>query len=817
MTTRKTAGTRSTSREINVILKALDGVESNVMIADDTGVIKYANRSVMKMMRNAEADLRKELPHFSADRIVGSSFDIFHKSPAHQRHMLAALREPYTTRIKVGGRTMSLIATPIFDENGTRLGTSVEWMDRTDEVRTQQEIASVVAAAAAGNFDVRIDTDAVGGFFKQLGEHINSMTSTAGQSLTSISCALARISEGDLAQPIDGNHQGTYGQVQANVETVRTNLLQLIDDMKETHRATAAGHLDHRPDATRHRGDYRVIVEGINSSLDASVGPLSVAAKHLAEIAQGKLPEPITQQYSGDFGIMDNINVCIGAISGLLEGLNHMSAEHDKGDIDVVMDVAKFQNDFATVARGINDMVAGHIAVKKKAMACVAEFGKGNFEAALERFPGKKAFINDTIEQVRTNLQALIEDADMLALAAVEGRLDTRADASRHQGDFRRIIEGVNNTLDCVIRPLHALGSAVEALGRNDMSAELVGEFHGDFARIKASFDAALAGINDTLFQIVDAVDQVGQSSEQLSAASQSMATTSQEQAASVEEVTSSLTETDSQVKANTDNANTANQLVISTSDAASNGQLKMQGMMDAMSAINLASQKIAKIIKVIDEIAFQTNLLALNAAVEAARAGQHGRGFAVVAQEVRNLAGRSAKAARETAEMIEDSVKRVSEGVSIAKETSESLNLIVTNVVKVKDLVAEIATASNEQSRGVSQINIAMGQVGTAAQASSQQAEELATASAELSGIAGRMREEVRRFKLRERNTPSAAGGVTGLEGLTADMIAQLKAMLTAQQRRPEPMQARPAPADRRPPHAILPLDQDERGYGTF
>ena len=282
-------------------------------------------------------------------------------------------------------------------------------------------------------------------------------------------------------------------------------------------------------------------------------------------------------------------------------------------------------------------------------------------------------------------------------------------------------------------------------------------KYQGDYRKIIDSFEKAFVGLNNTFYQIVDAVEQVGQSAEQLNAASQNMASTSEEQSASVEEVTSSLEETDSQVKANTDGANTANQLVMRTSKAAGDGQAKMDAMTKAMSEINATARNIAKIIKVIDEIAFQTNLLALNAAVEAARAGQHGRGFAVVAQEVRNLAGRSAKAARETAELIENSVKQVSDGVAIAKETSEALNQIVTNVVKVKDLVGEIATASAEQSRGVGQINVAMNQVAKAAQEGSQQSEELASASSELAGLAGSMRDEVRRFKLRERKRTRA------------------------------------------------------------
>ena len=173
--------------------------------------------------------------------------------------------------------------------------------------------------------------------------------------------------------------------------------------------------------------------------------------------------------------------------------------------------------------------------------------------------------------------------------------------------------------------------------------------------------------------------------------------------------------------------------------------------MTSAMDSISRSSQEIAKIIKVIDEIAFQTNLLALNAAVEAARAGQHGRGFAVVAQEVRNLAERSAKAARSTAELIEDSNRRVQEGVSISTETATSLGEIVQNVVKVKDLVAEIAAASEEQSKALGQINIAMSQVSQGTQSNSAQSEELASTADELGGLADRLREEVARFQLRK------------------------------------------------------------------
>ena len=170
-------------------------------------------------------------------------------------------------------------------------------------------------------------------------------------------------------------------------------------------------------------------------------------------------------------------------------------------------------------------------------------------------------------------MNALVADANVLSVAAIEGKLATRADASKHQGDFRKIVQGVNDTLDAVIGPLNNIKEVIEGLGRNDMSVSLKGEYRGDFLALKEAFERALEEVNSTLHEIVDAVEQVGQSSEQLRAASQNMASTSEEQSSSVEEVTSSLEETDTQVKANTDAANTANQLVMGTSQAASSGQ----------------------------------------------------------------------------------------------------------------------------------------------------------------------------------------------------------------------------------------------------
>ncbi|MDE2121393.1 MAG: hypothetical protein KGJ64_11925, partial [Betaproteobacteria bacterium] len=617
-----------------------------------------------------------------------------------------------------------------------------------------------------------------------------------------------------------------------------------------------------------------------------------------AEIARGNFDAPLERFPGKKAFINDTIESLRDNLRGLIEAMNHMSAEHDKGDIDVFIDTTRFGGAFGAMAGGINGMVAGHIAVKKKAMACVDAFAHGDFNAELERFPGKKAFINDTIETLRGNLKGLIAELQRLIAASAAGQLSERARAGEFKGDFGALIAGINRMLDEILLPIGEgnrilrqirggnLRERVEIACKGDHEQmksavngvhawlqELIGfvthmangdldvdmgkasdedqihewlmllknnigsiardtamlsqsivdghldrsvdasAYRGEYRKIIEAFGRAFDGLNATFGQVIDAVEQVSEASQQLSAASQDMASSSEEQSAAVEEVTASLEQTDSQVRANTDNATTANQLVSETSQFASKGQDKMAAMSESMAAIHASSQNIAKIIKVIDEIAFQTNILALNAAVEAARAGQHGRGFAVVAQEVRNLAGRSAKAARETAELIEDSSKRVTQGVSIAAETSSSLEAIVGNVLKVRDLVAEIATASAEQSRGVSQINTAMGQVATAAQQGSQQAEELASSSAQLSSVASQLQEEMARFKLRPRQAVGTV--VPGLGELTPEQLRQLKALLLGQEA-PARREARQAPR-RSSAGRVLPLDADERGFKNF
>ena len=266
------------------------------------------------------------------------------------------------------------------------------------------------------------------------------------------------------------------------------------------------------------------------------------------------------------------------------------------------------------------------------------------------------------------------------------------------------------------------------------------------------AFSEMVHNLNDIMGGIINSTIQVASGASQVSSASQALSQGATESAASLEEITASITQLKGQTVANADNATQANQLAAEAANASTAGQEKMEQMTKSMVKISSNAEQTSKVIKTIDDIAFQTNLLALNAAVEAARAGIHGKGFAVVAEEVRNLAARSAKAAAETAELIENSNKQIKEGVVISEQTAEALNEISINISKTSDLVEEIAIASNEQAQGISQVNTGIVQIDTVTQNNTANAEETASAAEEMSAQATILQDLVSRFKLKNQ-----------------------------------------------------------------
>ncbi len=320
-------------------------------------------------------------------------------------------------------------------------------------------------------------------------------------------------------------------------------------------------------------------------------------------------------------------------------------------------------------------------------------------------------------------------------------------------------------------KPINKMVVAAEKIADGDLNVDIQIDTKDEIGILANAFRRMAENVNEVMTDINSAAEQVSAGSGQVADSSQQLSQGATEQASSVEEITASMEELSAQTNQNAANAGEANNITNQSKADAEQGNNRMKEMLVSMDEINESSRNISKIIKVIDEIAFQTNILALNAAVEAARAGQHGKGFAVVAEEVRNLAARSAKAAKETTEMIEGSIAKAGTGTDIAKETAKALENIVSGVTDAARLVSEIADASNEQASGIEQVNEAIMQVSQVTQTNSATSEEAAAASEELSSQAQLLKDAVNRFKLKHANQR----GRNNFDSQSRDMMKML------------------------------------------
>lgn len=414
----------------------------------------------------------------------------------------------------------------------------------------------------------------------------------------------------------------------------------------------------------------------------------------------------------------------------------------------------------------------------------------------VKTFSGEFITIATNLNEMQASLQRLLDDAGTLAAAGIEGHLSTRADLSAHRGNFRSIIEDFNRSLDAFTAPLTEIMAVLKQMQLGSLSVSVTGSYPGDYAQIKEALNDTVSTIksyvdevskilenmsigvltysiesdyrgdfatlrdsinrineslNVLLKDILLSANQVAAGTRHVSDGNQTISVGATEQSSAIEQLTATITHIADQTKLNAQHAGEVKSLSADLGSNAKSGNDDMENMQQAMVDIRTSSENISKIIKVIDGIAFQTNILALNAAVEAARAGVHGRGFAVVADEVRNLAARSANAAAETTELIENSILKVQQGTHIANQTAESLRRIVDGVENTAKLVSDIADASNSQANAIVQVNSGIENLSIVVQNNSATSEQTAAAAQELSSQAEMLRTMVMQFTLKE------------------------------------------------------------------
>jgi methyl-accepting chemotaxis protein len=367
------------------IRNALDKCSTNVMIANAANEIVYMNETVTEMMQRNEGELRKSLPLFDAKRLMGQNIDIFHKNPSHQQNLLANLRSTYRTQIPVGNLAFSLSASPIVDTSGTRMGTVVEWADRTHEVATEKEVADLVLAAANGDFSTRLSMDGKTGFFANLSTGMNQLMDTSEQGLTDVADVLAAFAEGDLTKRIERDYAGLFGKVKDSANSTAENLSRVMGEVRAA--ADALTGAANQVSATAQSlsqaaSEQAASVEETTASIDVMSASISqnsdnakvtdgMATKTSKEAVDGggAVSQTVTamKQIAAKIGIVDDIayQTNLLALNAAIEAAR--AGEHGKGFAVVAAEVRKLAERSQEAAKEIGELAGNSVHTAERA------------------------------------------------------------------------------------------------------------------------------------------------------------------------------------------------------------------------------------------------------------------------------------------------------------------------------------------------------------------------------------------------------------------------------------------------------------------
>ena len=603
--------------------------------------------------------------------------------------------------------------------------------------------------------------------------------------LTELMDVAARIGRGDSSARVTLLRNDEIGVLGKTVNEMGSHIATMVEDAHTLSDAAVKGELAYRVNADKHEGDFRKIITGMNSTLDAYVRPMGITAEYVNEMAHGAIPPPINEPFAGSFDdIKTNLNNLVVILNERNRDIELLISNGIAGNLDYRVDTSKYTGYSRDMFGGINKMLDAIIGPLNVAAEYVERISYGDIpDKITEEARGDFSLIKNNLNQCIEAVNLMIADARMLSEAAVDGRLDTRADITRHQGDFRKIVEGVNNTLDAVIEPVHEAMRVSGEYAAGNFTARVDEKLHvkGEFVtfkealnRIGIELSRMMTIMNDELYQGVNVLSaastEILSVTAQLSSSTAETASAVNETSATVEEVRKTTEVTNQKAKAVAEKSQAVNQVV-------KNGQASVEEIITGMNHINQQmesiasnvirlseqSQAIGEIIVSVTDIAEQSNLLAVNASIEAAKAGEFGKGFGVVAQEIKNLAEQSKQATTNIRNILTDiqrgisstvisteqGTKTVATGMKLTKEAQEAIVVLNQGISDAARAGIQITASSQEQVVGMDQISIAMENIRTAAQNNLEVTRQVEKTARDLHDLGNSLKEITERFRV--------------------------------------------------------------------
>lgn len=704
---------------------------ASVMIDRDF-IITYVNQATLNLFKTHESTFQIKYPGFRADKdaIIGTCIDDFHANPSHQRKLLQEPRNlPWKTDITIEHLIFELNVTAINDSAGNYIGNSLEWQDVTD-ARAQANKASQLQGAIdqSGTATVMIDRDLVITYANQatldlLKKHENTFQKKYPGFSASADFLMGTCIDDFHADP---SHQRKLLNDPRNLPwktdikiehlTIELNVTA-INDIDGSYIGNSLEWFDVTDSRQKELevGRLSSAVEGMTTNLMMADTKGNIVYMNPSVVAMLRRREAELRSALPSFSVDKVVGTNFDSF--------HKNPAHQQNLL----------GNPANLPYKTGIKVAG---LEFELTAIALRDERGNHVGTAVQWV-------DTTEQ--NDAQRQIEE---LISAAISGQLDKRIDTSKYQGFMAGLGDGVNSLMDTIVEPITATIRVIQALSQGDLSQDMNGDYDGEFLALANAVNDSMNNLRNMVGEIRNASSNVFSAAREIAQGNTDLSQRTETQASSLEETASAMEEITTTVQQNADNATQATKMSNGAMAKASSGGEVVQSAVIAMEEINKSSKQIADIIGVIDEIAFQTNLLALNAAVEAARAGEQGRGFAVVAAEVRNLAQRSAGAAKEIKALINDSVEAVGKGTRLVDETGQTFSELVNAVQEVVNMITDIDSASKEQAAGINEVSQAVSQMDEMTQQNAALVEEASASSKSMEEQAQNLLDQVGFFQ---------------------------------------------------------------------